>query len=472
MAPSQLDVASGKTTPSGSHEAEAIDLLNDHGQNDVESDGDDSATILDDATDLDSDFEPSDEETSNSDAVTVLNDPIELPNHHYDPSSYITKTSYDHFGATFRPGKTVELRNGDFLRITTILEDHDGFEVLFKGHIFRRNHKIENMLEKQRNEVTWLLQADASDHRSVAEQSMQTVALEDVVSLRVLLLTNEIFPARSYRDNPTAIGKDLRSISDIERLVCRWKLLNVSGSEGFLARLNESECTPGTVCDPKALRRSFRGPTSLGGSSRLFSAFEKNFDAAERARCHHQDPIGIYRGITSETLNLRYSLGDAYCGAGGTSRGAKVAGLYIAWGLENDPAAMKSYQKNFPEADCFQTGAHEFSVALLDKVKVDILHLSPPCQPFSPAHTRIGKRDEMNEATLLGVGDIIAKVKPRVVTIEETFGIHRLQKHKAWFATLVRMFTRLNFSVRWKIIDLRDFGLPQPRKRLVMIASW
>ncbi|EDO02578.1 hypothetical protein SS1G_05055 [Sclerotinia sclerotiorum 1980 UF-70] len=172
--------------------------------------------------------------------------------------------------------------------------------------------------------------------------------------------------------------------------------------------------------------------------------------------------------------------GDAFCGAGGTTRGAVMAGLRVKWGFDFDPHACTTWRLNFPYATCYEMSSDRF-VALAtpspyssftpNDVKVDILHLSPPCQYFSPAHTQEGKNDEMNTASLFAVAAVIKVAKPRVVTLEQTFGI-LYPRFRGYFSSLILMFTSCGFSLRWAIVPLAQWGLPQRRFRLIIIASW
>ena len=47
-----------------------------------------------------------------------------------------------------------------------------------------------------------------------------------------------------------------------------------------------------------------------------------------------------------------YTFGDAFCGAGGTFRGAKGAMLKVLWGFDYNPATIESFAKNFMDARC------------------------------------------------------------------------------------------------------------------------
>ncbi|KAF7898577.1 hypothetical protein EAF00_005023 [Botryotinia globosa] len=174
-----------------------------------------------------------------------------------------------------------------------------------------------------------------------------------------------------------------------------------------------------------------------------------------------------------------FTYGDAFCGAGGTTRGAVMAGLRVKWGFDFDQHACTTWRLNFPGATCYEMSSECFvslatpspgSSDIPNDVKVDILHLSPPCQYFSPAHTVEGKNDEMNTASLFAVAAVIKVAKPRVVTLEQTFGI-LYPRFRGYFSSLICMFTSCGFSLRWAIVPLAQWGLPQRRFRLIVIAS-
>lgn len=184
--------------------------------------------------------------------------------------------------------------------------------------------------------------------------------------------------------------------------------------------------------------------------------------------------ISSCRGNNVRQAGQKYSYGDIFSGAGGASRGATLAGLDIQYALDCWPVANKTYQKNFPRVKVFQMFSDKFIRNMGSQPSaqfyVDILHISPPCQYWSPAHTNPGKDDERNMASLFSVLGLIKIVRPRMVTIEQTFGLHTPHFRK-FFNALVNIFSSLGYSVRWSIVGLANWGLPQSRSRLVMIAS-
>lgn len=68
------------------------------------------------------------------------------------------------------------------------------------------------------------------------------------------------------------------------------------------------------------------------------------------------------------------------------------------------------------------------------------------------------------------VGGIVKMVKPRIVTFEEVPEVLRSGR-RDYFITMVRNLTFLGYSVRWKVIECADLGLPQKKRRLFLIAS-
>lgn len=171
-------------------------------------------------------------------------------------------------------------------------------------------------------------------------------------------------------------------------------------------------------------------------------------------------PIPSLHSPINRSAGQMLTFGDAFCGAGGTTRGAVMAGLKVQWGFDFWENACSTWKANFSDASCYCMPSEEFVRMAQDpgsgtqvEVKVDILHLSPPCQYFSPAHTVNGVDDEMNTASLYAVLEVVKVVKPRVVTLEQTFGI--LGARCRWyFASVIHMFATLRFSVRWAIVPL------------------
>jgi len=165
-----------------------------------------------------------------------------------------------------------------------------------------------------------------------------------------------------------------------------------------------------------------------------------------------------------------YTFGDAFCGAGGVSRGAAMANLQVQWGFGSSLNAYEAYKANFPHAALLLTAANFIGHQSV-KYKVDVLHLSPPCQAFSTANTRPNpEKNSVNIAASMMIGGILSIARPRAVTLEQTPGIIH-SKYQRYCDEVLRQFTRLGYSIRWKIMRFVEYGLPQERERLIIIAS-
>ena len=201
------------------------------------------------------------------------------------------------------------------------------------------------------------------------------------------------------------------------------------------------------------------------------------------ARAHHSnnaDPL--WRATARAAMpkssfnpqHQNYSYADAFAGAGGTTRGAVAAGARVRWALDFNEEACRSYAKSFPWVRIANCDAYHFVTNDLAYepryVRVDILHLSPPCQVFSPAHTTEGINDAANYAASLSIWWFLRKVKPRIATLENTFGLQ--QRHPVWLRAILNQFTSEGYSVRYMILHFKDYGLPTIRKRLIIIAAW
>ncbi|KAF3287393.1 hypothetical protein TWF970_007117 [Orbilia oligospora] len=182
-------------------------------------------------------------------------------------------------------------------------------------------------------------------------------------------------------------------------------------------------------------------------------------------------------GLQEPVKKHQYTFGDFFCGAGGASCGAKIAGLKIAYGVDKWEDALMSYERNYGKskaikADICEFAANPLSVSLpASRLYADVIHLSCPCQFYSPVHTVPGKNDEMNEVASLVVDRLLKVVRPRVVTSEQTFGINSARKFKDHFAIVINQYVRNNYSVRWAVKDATEYGAASARKRLIVIAS-
>ncbi|KAL8833448.1 MAG: hypothetical protein Q9170_004257 [Blastenia crenularia] len=379
-------------------------------------------------------------------------------------------------GNTYKRGKTVELRDGDFLRVSDILEDRQTKEVVLCGRRLRRASKFRGLFDQHLNEVVILV--EHMERESLELQEAEAIHLSDGIRLRELVVTNEAYPTFSFKQNQDNLGLSRATARESCRLVCRWKVIityqmkagRKACVEMSVSRLRTDEADHNYRARDSYLREEWRGTTVLGGSCPSWLQGEKEFDAEEQ-RCHQEgrNMIDLTVDTAPHPQKQRYTFGDAFCGAGGTSRGAKSAGFRVDWGFDFDTIPLESYRRNFFAARCEATPADVFVNYIGENYVVDVLHLSPPCKTFSPIHTRIGRDDDMNSASFFAVEEVLKKTKPRIVTMENTFGL--VERWREWLNSMVRFFTSLGFSIRWKVLNLAEYGLAQARRRLIVFAA-
>ena len=164
---------------------------------------------------------------------------------------------------------------------------------------------------------------------------------------------------------------------------------------------------------------------------------------------------------------------DLFCGIGGLSYGMKSRGLHIIEGFDLDGTCSYAYEANtgatFIYKDIRKVTGKEIN-SKYSKKSIKVLAGCAPCQPFSSyAHTN-KKKDPNKYDLLYEFGRLVKETHPDVVTMENvpsiaSFGL------KDVLGDFVRTLTEEGFSVKYQVVFCPDYGIPQTRKRLVLLAS-
>ena len=160
---------------------------------------------------------------------------------------------------------------------------------------------------------------------------------------------------------------------------------------------------------------------------------------------------------------------DLYCGLGGLTHGLSRGGVRVVAGVDIDPECRFPYERNnsarFIEADvCFLTGANLHS--LWPAGHLTLLAGCAPCQPFS-SYSRRGRPTRQDDKWRLvsEFGRLVKESTPDFVTIEN---VPQLADHAVFDALLATLHT---YHVWWNIVTCLNYGVPQTRKRLVLLAA-
>lgn len=164
---------------------------------------------------------------------------------------------------------------------------------------------------------------------------------------------------------------------------------------------------------------------------------------------------------------------DLFCGAGGLSMGFKWANFKIIAANDNFHPACLTYKKNHPETkliegDITQKNIKENLIKETKKQKIDIIIGGPPCQGFSYAGKRI--IDDPRNFLYKEFIEIVQKINPEVVLMENVEGLLTSNNGKT-FQSIKENFLQLGYKVAGKKLYSAQFGVPQRRKRVIIIAT-
>lgn len=364
-----------------------------------------------------------------------------------------------------KAGKSVQLRDGTFLRITSLQHDRQD-NLLLRGRPLALQKECAPMLPKQKRELLWkvdVLSDGSSNNKRIINEI--TVDAGMVKNVCLIVFTNVPASHKEYQQVQAKVEKQ-------KAFCCRRKIIQIdltvkTVAERALGNLTFEECDVDARLTNVSLRSAWRGVTALGGSHKQ-TVHHGNVIILD-----HDDDDDGYFPDQNESSITKYTFGDGFCGAGGVSRGAKQAGLKVKFGFDMDRNAIESYRDNFKRDGTigFKLDVSQFLAMAGKRFMVDILHLSPPCQPYSAAHTTSQnvQRDEDNQAVLFSTWQLVEQLKPRIVTMEETEGLYA--RHPQYFYSLVHTFMDHGYSVRWRIVNTYHYGVPQSRRRIYLYAA-
>lgn len=162
---------------------------------------------------------------------------------------------------------------------------------------------------------------------------------------------------------------------------------------------------------------------------------------------------------------------DLFCGVGGMTHGLYKEGINVVAGVDLDSTCKYAFEKNnaakFVEADIRKIDPADLA-ALFPKGDLKLLAGCAPCQPFSGYRGKVPKSDKWD--LLYSFADLVEKLQPDLVTMENVPGLVRFDKPPI-FEEFCRRLRDNGFEVSHKIVFCPDYGVPQTRTRLVLLAS-
>jgi DNA (cytosine-5)-methyltransferase 1 len=163
---------------------------------------------------------------------------------------------------------------------------------------------------------------------------------------------------------------------------------------------------------------------------------------------------------------------DLFSGGGGLTYGLRQAGFVVSAAVEIEKEAAKTFIKNHPNTILFEDDIRTISGKQLAKTSpsgvVDFIAACPPCQGFCALTSKYGKKDPRNQL-VLEVRRIIEEIKPKVFMMENVPGL--ATKGRSLFSEAMEPLRSMGYEIVSDVLELADYGVPQRRKRLVVIGS-
>jgi len=172
-------------------------------------------------------------------------------------------------------------------------------------------------------------------------------------------------------------------------------------------------------------------------------------------------------------MKKKYFAIDLFSGCGGLSEGLRDAGFSVAAAFDNDKDAVATYKLNHPDTKVFEGDIRNVNTAdvkkLLNGSPLHLLAGCPPCQGFSSMrrlNKKRSKRDSRNNLVLEYLR-FVKELKPLTIMMENVPGLVNYNQ----FKFVVRELKKLGYNPKFKPVSIQKYGIPQRRKRLVVVGS-
>ncbi len=169
-----------------------------------------------------------------------------------------------------------------------------------------------------------------------------------------------------------------------------------------------------------------------------------------------------------------YKVIDLFAGAGGLSYGFEAKGFDVVLALEKDSWAIETYKANHRNLNCLEADITKIPDEAFKEYngKVDIVMGGPPCQGFSIAASNRRKEGDERNFLYREFLRVVAVVKPKVVLLENVkeFGKYHLPDGRLLIDDVVSTLDGLGYKCNFSVIDVKDYGIPQDRRRFFLIG--
>lgn len=162
---------------------------------------------------------------------------------------------------------------------------------------------------------------------------------------------------------------------------------------------------------------------------------------------------------------------DLFCGIGGLSHGLRSQGIKVKAGIDIDPTCAYPFRANHRGAKFLLQDVTSLSgpdlASFWSPGVVRLLAGCAPCQPFSSYANTKAAADKAKWGLLFEFGRLVRESLPDLVTMENVPRLEGEEPFKFFLLTL----DALGYQVTYGVLNAADYGTPQRRRRLVLLAS-
>ncbi len=163
---------------------------------------------------------------------------------------------------------------------------------------------------------------------------------------------------------------------------------------------------------------------------------------------------------------------DVFAGGGGLTVGLKKAGFNVVSAIELDDHAYATYKVNHPEVKALRQDVRTVSgkalLRLTGEKRIDLLAGCPPCQGFTSLTSKYRRNDPRN-SLVEEMARLVSELRPKAVMMENVPGLAR--KGKTLYDNLKKELNQLGYLIEDGVLEVADYGVPQLRRRLVLLAG-
>jgi len=170
-----------------------------------------------------------------------------------------------------------------------------------------------------------------------------------------------------------------------------------------------------------------------------------------------------------------YKVLELFAGAGGLALGLEQAGFESVGNVELDKHACNTLRKNRPHWNVIEEDIEKITEMgienYIDDIAVgelDLLSGGYPCQAFSYAGNKGGLQDARG-TLFYHFGKILEQLKPKMFLAENVRGLVNHDKGKT-LETMLDVFSRIGYKVKWKVLKALDYDVAQKRERIVIVG--